>query len=124
MKPLSKMKARTKAVMLHGMFPAEVQEFIAFLNTLSVETIDDKEELQRVWGNQVIDCTYWNRLALLAHKRLKHYGEALLFCPILFDKALFKGEIALFTIHGLKAYGERSECSPKFRQAVQLLFTY
>lgn len=124
MKPLHQMKLGAKAVMLHRMFPAEVLEFIAFLKTVSVETLDDREELQRVWGNQVIDCVYWNRLAFTAHKRLKQYGEALLFCHRLFAKTLFKGGIALYTICGLKAYSERPECSPKFRQAIQLLFTY
>ena len=89
---------------------------------LAYETIDDKEEIQRVWGNQVIEAEYWNNLARLVHERIIFYGEALMHCKGLFAKALFKKKVLLFTLHSLKSYSEREGCSPKFKSAIGLFF--
>ncbi|MES2456856.1 MAG: hypothetical protein V4594_14985 [Bacteroidota bacterium] len=124
MKPIHKLKLKDKIKYLHALFPAAIPEYLTFIRTYAIEVIDDREEITRVWGNQVVSLDYWLILAQLAETRTKRYGDSLSFCGKLFYKSLFGGKLSLFSIHCLLEYIEQDDCSDKFKTAVKLFFDH
>ena len=120
MKPTHKLKLSHKIKILYKLYPASIVDFTEYLKITAVETIDDREEIARTWGANVVQQDYWNSLAIKTFDRVKHYGESLFYCRKLFIKHLFKGSVCLFTIHTLLMYTKTENCSPKFVQAVKL----
>jgi len=122
MKSIHKLKLHHKIKYLHALFPAEIPEYLTFIRTYAIEVIDDRAEVTRVWGNQVVSLDYWLVLAQLAETRTKRYGDSLGHCRKLFYKSLFDGKLCLFSIHCLWEYTGREDCSDKFKIAVKLFF--
>lgn len=120
MKPLDRLTLAQKIKFLYRLYPASIVDFTGYLKTMAIETIDDREEIARTWGINVVQQDYWNSLAVKTFDRIKHYGESLFYCRKLFIKQLFKGSVCLFTIHTLLMYTKTENCSPKFAQAVKL----
>jgi len=64
MKPFHKLSTVKKAKMVHGLFPAEISDFIAYLKSVALETVDDNEEFTRVWEKLVLVIRFWVKLVL------------------------------------------------------------
>lgn len=124
MKPIHKLKLPQKIKILYKLYPASIVEFTEYLKETAIQTIDDREEISRTWGTNVVQQDYWVLLAMKTFDRIKHYGESFFYCRKLFTKQLFKGSVCLFTVHTLLKYAETENCSPKFAQAVKLFIEF
>jgi hypothetical protein len=120
MKPIHKLKLHQKIKILYKLYPASIVEFIEYLKSCAIETIDDREAMAETWGRNVVQQDYWVLLAMKTFDRVKHYGESLFYCRKLFTKQLFKGSASLFTVYTLLRYAETENCSHKFAQSVKL----
>lgn len=121
MKPIHRLSLKHKIKILHSLFPGEIPLYMNYLKACAVETMDDREEIARVWGNNVIQHGYWTFLADRTFDRIRKYGDSFNHCGKLFAKRLFKDRVCLFTLHTLMQYIEIDDCSPKFALAVKLL---
>jgi hypothetical protein len=120
MKPIHKLKLSDKISILYKLYPASIVDFTEYLKTMAIETIDDGEEVARIWGTNIVQQDYWISLAMKTFDRIRHYGESFFYCRKLFTKQLFKGSVCLFTVYTLLTYAKTESCSPKFALAVKL----
>ena len=120
MKPIHKLKLSDKIRILYKLYPASIVDFTEYLKAMAIEAMDDREEIARMWGTNVVQQDYWILLAMKTFDRIKHYGESFFYCRKLFTRQLFKGGVCLFTVHTLLKYSKTENCSPKFALAVKL----
>lgn len=120
MKPIHKLRLQQKIKILYQLYPASIVDFTEYLKAMTIEAMDDREEIATRWGGNVVQQDYWILLAMKTFERIKHYGESFFYCRKLFTNQLFKGSVCLFTVHTLLKYAKTENCSPKFALAVKL----
>jgi hypothetical protein len=120
MKTLENLSLQKKAKIVHQLFPKEIGEFLEYLKTVALENIDDKEEIEQIWGNQVLSANFWNGLAHLVFERIEHYGMSLKHSKQLFASQLFNSDVHVFTRHCLMKYIDAKKNNLKFSLAVKL----
>ncbi|WP_029280233.1 hypothetical protein [Pedobacter borealis] len=122
MKPIHELSTKKKAKMINQLFPIEIDNFITYLKIVAEETVDDNEELARVWGKQVLAVGFWIKLAKKVSKVIDHYRNDVNPFPSLFADELCKVKLFLFTHYYLCEYIQRDDHSEKFALAVKLFF--
>nr|WP_121271768.1 hypothetical protein [Pedobacter schmidteae] len=120
MKAIHQLKLADKISILYKLYPASIVDFTAYLKAMAIEAMDDREEIAKRWGTNVVQQDYWILLAMKTFDRIRQYGESFFYCRKLFTRQLFKGSVCLFTVHTLLKYAKTENCSPKFALAVKL----
>ncbi|WPU94702.1 hypothetical protein SNE25_04105 [Mucilaginibacter sabulilitoris] len=123
MQPLRILNNVQKARLLHALFIHEIPAFLTYSQQLCTYMRENRDEVRKVWVNQLFGVDFSFQLAEEAERKIKRYGRQLEKSSAVFSDQLFDGYGALFLNHCLTTYAEKAELSdPKFRTAVELLF--
>jgi len=122
--PLKMLTNVQKARLLHSLLIHEIPDFLGYLKELTETGLNDKERIKAEWKDQMLGVDFWFELAEQVQKVLTKYPKDLYKSANVFADQLFDGYTAIFTAHALTQYvalGKHTD--PKFKQAVELLFT-
>ncbi|RYY31177.1 MAG: hypothetical protein EOO04_02220 [Chitinophagaceae bacterium] len=123
MKPLEQLTNVEKARILHQLFPAEIPEFLQFVQNMSITIIEEQERIKATWKHLPCSFACWMHLALEASDNIEHYEKKMHRNGRLFADQLFDGHNTVYLVYCLRQYTEaRIHPNEKFILAVQLLF--
>ena len=124
MQPLNLMNNIAKARLLHNLLREEIPEFLGYLNELTETVLNDQERIRAEWNNGMMPVDMWFELAGRIQAVMAKYPEDLYRSPNVFADQLFDGFLAIFTRQALSNYTRLDkQTDPKFKPAVELLFT-
>lgn len=124
MQPLNMMNNVAKARLLHSLLRVEIPEFLGYLNELTETVLNGQEQIRENWNNHFMPVEMWFELAERVQAIMTKYHKELYRSPNVFADQLFDGHLAIFTRHALSTYVELAKhTEPKFKPAVELLFT-
>lgn len=124
MQPLKVLNNMQKAKLLHNLWIDEIPEFLEYLAELTETVLNDKERIANEWNSPMLGVGFWLELADQVQKAVTEYPKDLNKNASVFAGHLFAGYTAIFTVHGLMQYiALKKYTDPKFKQAVELLFT-
>lgn len=124
MQPLNMMNNVAKARLLHSLLRIEIPEFLGYLRGLTETILNDKDRIRTEWDNGFLSPDMWFELAERVQAVMARYPKDLYKSPNVFADQLFHGHLAIFTRHALTTYiGQDKQTDPKFKPAVELLFT-
>lgn len=123
MKTLTSLDNVEKAKLLHELFKENMPDFISYLYEYTESVLDSKEELITSWDNGMFGVDFWFSLTETIKAKAERYKRDLERSSSVFSNQLFDGYNAIFTAHVLVQYASRACQEPKFKQAIELLFT-
>ena len=124
MQPLKLLNNVQKARLLHSLFIQEVPEFLGYLNEMTEAVLNDRERITAEWKDQLFGVDFWFELAEEVQRVMAKYAKELNKSSALFADQLFGGYLAIFSAYALTQYVARGKnADPKFKPAVELLFT-
>jgi len=124
MQPLNIMNNVAKARLLHSLLREEIPAFLGYLSELTETVLNDKERIRREWDSGFLNPDMWFELAERIQAIMAKYPKDLYGSPNVFADQLFDGFLAIFTRHALNTYVQKDrQTDPKFKPAVELLFT-
>jgi len=124
MQPLKILNNVEKAKLLHNLFSYEISDFLIFLKELTENILTNEEETKANWQDQLFGAEFWFELAKEVQTKTIKHPKDLNKNANVFAVQLFDGYAAIFTIHALTQYtAPDKQTNPKFKQAVDLLFT-
>lgn len=124
MQPLNMMNNVAKARLLHSLLRIEIPEFLGYLRELTETILNNQDRIRAEWGNGLMSAEMWFELAGRIQAIMDKYPKDLYKSPNVFADQLFDGHLAIFTRHALTTYvGQEKHTDPKFKPAVELLFT-
>jgi len=124
MQPLKLLNNVQKARLLHSLLLAEIPDFLAYLNELTETVLNDRERITAEWKDQLFGVDFWFELAENVQRVMAKYPKDLYKSANVFADQLFDGYTAIFCIHALSQYvANDRHTEPKFKPAVELLFT-
>ncbi len=113
-----------KARLLHALLLTEIPQFLSYARETCLYIANHAESISENWKDQLFSANFWIELSKDAHLKIERYGRKLEQSSVVFAEQLFDGYGAIFMSHLLLQYtasGKHSD--PKFKQAVDLLFT-
>ena len=124
MQPLNLMNNVAKARLLHNLLREEIPEFLGYLNELTEAVLNDQERIRAEWNNGMMPVDMWFELAERIQAVMAKYPKDLYRSANVFADQLFDGFLAIFTRQALSNYTRLDkQTDPKFKPAVELLFT-
>jgi hypothetical protein len=113
-----------KARLLHSLLIQERPGFLGYLQELTDTVLNDRERITAEWKDQLFGVDFWFELAGEVKRVMAKYPKDLYRSANVFADQLFDGYTAIYTAHALTQYvalGKHTD--PKFKSAVELLFT-
>ena len=124
MQPLNLMNNVAKARLLHNLLREEIPEFLGYLNEMSETVLNDQARIRAEWNNGIMPVDMWFELAKQVQAVIAKYPKDLYRSANVFADQLFDGFLAIFTRQALYNYTQlEKQTDPKFKPAVELLFT-
>lgn len=113
-----------KARLLHALLLQEIPAFLHYTKDVCLHMASHADTIKADWKDQLFGADFWLELSKDAHLKIEKYGRKLEQSSVVFAEQLFEGYGAIFMSHQLLQYAESGrQADPKFKQAVDLLFT-
>ncbi len=124
MQPLKVMNNVQKARLLHALLLSEIPQLLTYVKEVCLYMANNADTIKATWQDQLFGADMWVELSKDAHLTIEKYGRKLEQSSVVFAEQLFGGYGAIFLSHQLLQYtAEDRHTDPKFKQAVELLFT-
>jgi hypothetical protein len=124
MRPLTAMNNVQKARLLHALLLQEIPQFLNYTMEVCIYIANNTQAIAENWKDQLFGVDFWVELSKDTHFKIEQYGRELEHSSVVFAEQLFDGYGAIFMNHLLLQYTAAGRhTDPKFKQAVDLLFT-